>query len=226
MELIKIYQGNLVDARELHNFLGSKQEFANWIRNRIKRYGFEEGQDYTSFDKFIKREKGGSKRTEYALTLNMAKELAMVENNEKGRQARRYFIEAEKTLQQLKENKRLESFLKLEATKDRFSKNVAALGGTNEDYIQIDYDGRKVFFNGEPIPDSQLSLVLMKGRDLAVELTNENIKEGITSLDDVEALHKINHNEVRNTIISRSGKKPEELKPEDEIKNLGAGDKE
>lgn len=86
----------VVNARDLHAFLESKQEFANWIKSRIKDYGFIENQDFTSFDNFVKREKGGSVRKEYAITLDMAKELSMLERNQKGRDARKYFIEVEK----------------------------------------------------------------------------------------------------------------------------------
>lgn len=60
-ELIKIKEENgrrAVSARELHRFLESKQEFANWIRNRIEKYGFVENQDYEVFDKFIKKPNG------------------------------------------------------------------------------------------------------------------------------------------------------------------------
>lgn len=60
-ELIKIKEENgrrAVSARELHRFLESKQEFANWIRNRIEKYGFVENQDYEVFDKFIKNPNG------------------------------------------------------------------------------------------------------------------------------------------------------------------------
>ena len=52
--------------------------------------------DYTSFDNFIKRETGGSVRTEYHLAIDMAKELSMVERNEQGRKARQYFLECER----------------------------------------------------------------------------------------------------------------------------------
>lgn len=102
-ELIHISDNNgqrAVNARELHAFLGSKQEFAHWIKNRIEKYGFIENQDFTSFDNFIKREKGSSVRKEYALSIDMAKELSMVENNERGKQARRYFIECERRLRE------------------------------------------------------------------------------------------------------------------------------
>jgi anti-repressor protein len=98
-ELIKITEQDgrqAVSARELHQFLDSKQEFANWIKNRIDKYGFVEGQDFCSFDNSIKRETGATIRKEYAISIDMAKELCMIENNERGKQARRYFIACEK----------------------------------------------------------------------------------------------------------------------------------
>ncbi|GAA4666609.1 antA/AntB antirepressor family protein [Bartonella pachyuromydis] len=86
-----------VNARELHTFLEIGKRFATWITNRINQYEFEEGKDYIlTLPKIGKRKNVISK--EYYLTLNMAKELSMVERNEKGRQARRYFIECEKKL--------------------------------------------------------------------------------------------------------------------------------
>lgn len=97
-ELIKttVHNGScIVNARELHEFLESKQEFANWIKGRIEKYGFIENEDYISFDKIIKRETGSTIRKEYGLTIDTAKELSMVENSDKGRQARCYFIEME-----------------------------------------------------------------------------------------------------------------------------------
>lgn len=102
-ELIKIEENNgkkAVSARELHNFLESKQEFANWIKNRIDKYDLVENVDYVTFDNFIKREGTNlrSKTTEYVLSVDAAKELSMVEGNERGKQARRYFIECENRL--------------------------------------------------------------------------------------------------------------------------------
>ncbi|WP_375663525.1 antA/AntB antirepressor family protein [Bartonella sp. CL63NXGY] len=86
-----------VNARELHTFLAIGKRFATWITNRINQYAFEEGKDYIlTLPKIGKRKNVISK--EYHLTLDMAKELSMVERNEKGRQARRYFIECEKKL--------------------------------------------------------------------------------------------------------------------------------
>uniref|UniRef100_T1HDQ2 AntA domain-containing protein n=1 Tax=Rhodnius prolixus TaxID=13249 RepID=T1HDQ2_RHOPR len=73
--------------------------FATWITERIAEFGFVENQDYIAISQ--NREIGhGRGRKDYHLTLDTAKELAMVEHNDKGRQVRRYFIECEKLLHQ------------------------------------------------------------------------------------------------------------------------------
>ncbi|WP_052910577.1 antA/AntB antirepressor family protein [Riemerella anatipestifer] len=103
MELIKITERNgnsAVSARELYQFLESKQQFSDWIQNRIRDYGFIEGQDFEVFHNSMKNPNGGRPTVEYAITLDMAKELSMVERNEKGKQARMYFIECEKKLRE------------------------------------------------------------------------------------------------------------------------------
>ncbi|WP_375618936.1 MULTISPECIES: antA/AntB antirepressor family protein [unclassified Bartonella] len=106
-----------VNARELHTFLEVNIRFNDWISRRVEEYSFQENQDFVSFTqkrvkpnasqenqgfvsfgKNLPKPKGGRPSTEYHLTLDMAKELSMVERNEKGRQARRYFIECEKKL--------------------------------------------------------------------------------------------------------------------------------
>ena len=84
-----------VSARELHGFLGVSSKFADWIKNRISEYDFVESQDFISFSKYLEN---GGRSIEYYITLDMAKQLAMVERNDKGKQARRYFIECEKKL--------------------------------------------------------------------------------------------------------------------------------
>jgi phage anti-repressor protein len=104
-QLIPVFTGKisgisvqLVDARELHTFLESKQDFSTWLKKRIADYDFLQDID------FIMPEKNGTQKSitygndkiDYHLTLDMAKELSMVERNAKGKQARRYFIECEK----------------------------------------------------------------------------------------------------------------------------------
>jgi len=82
-----------VNARGLHVLLGSKREFANWIKNRLEQNScFEDDLDYSSFDEVVKRETGATTKKEYVLTIEMAKELAMLENNPIGRAIRRHFI--------------------------------------------------------------------------------------------------------------------------------------
>ncbi|MGL4673804.1 MAG: antA/AntB antirepressor family protein, partial [Wohlfahrtiimonas sp.] len=101
-QLIKISQSMIddqqlqtVNARELHEFLEVKSRFNDWIKNRINEYGFTENHDYASLTKILV---SGGQQIEYFISLNMAKELAMVERNEKGKQARQYFIACEEKL--------------------------------------------------------------------------------------------------------------------------------
>ncbi|OPB30025.1 antA/AntB antirepressor family protein [Bartonella sp. WD12.1] len=87
-----------VNARDLHTFLEVGKDFSTWITNRINQYQFEENRDFIVFPNLRKNPQGGRPFKDYVLTLDMAKELSMVERNDKGRQARRYFIEYEKKL--------------------------------------------------------------------------------------------------------------------------------
>ena len=103
-ELIKITEQNgnhLVSARELHSFFESTERFSRWFDSILK-YGFVENVDYTSV-KDSTLVNNGAKRTvaNYALTLEMAKEIAMIQRNEKGKQARQYFIEVERKYKSL-----------------------------------------------------------------------------------------------------------------------------
>jgi phage anti-repressor protein len=86
---------NAVNARELWIKLEVGRDFSNWIKDRIEKWNFKEGTDYT-VAKIGDGESSGFQPIDYFISLDMAKELSMVENNEQGRQARRYFIECEK----------------------------------------------------------------------------------------------------------------------------------
>lgn len=102
-ELLPIVVQNqtaLVDARLLHQNLKSGQKYADWIKKRITEYSFEENKDFFSSENSeIKKGRGGDRRSlNLLITLDMAKELAMVERNDVGRAIRRYFIEKEKEL--------------------------------------------------------------------------------------------------------------------------------
>lgn len=82
-----------VDARALHGFLCVGKKFADWIRERIEAYGFNEGTDFVTFSQNGEK---GRPTIEYALSIDMAKELSMVERNEQGKRARQYFIDCER----------------------------------------------------------------------------------------------------------------------------------
>lgn len=100
-ELINVRNENgelLVSARELHKGLEVKSRFNDWINNRIKKYDLIEDIDYT---KILVECNRGQNMYDFILKIDCAKELSMVENNEKGKQIRRYFIECEKKLKQV-----------------------------------------------------------------------------------------------------------------------------
>ncbi|EEZ7346335.1 antA/AntB antirepressor family protein [Escherichia coli] len=107
-QLIPVFNGTisnettlLVNARDLHTFLDVGKRFASWIVERIAEYGFVENQDFMIISQVREKIGRGRPAKDYHLTLDTAKELAMVERNEKGRQIRRYFIECEKKLRNM-----------------------------------------------------------------------------------------------------------------------------
>ena len=96
---IQNQQVQLCNARSLHAFLESKQQYSHWIKDRINEYGFTQDEDYL----VITERTNGRPRKEYHITLDMGKELGMVERNERGRQIRKYFIECERRATQPKQ---------------------------------------------------------------------------------------------------------------------------
>jgi phage anti-repressor protein len=111
-DLIKVEERDgieTVNARELHEFLEVKDKFATWITRRIEKYDFVAGQDFTVVSQnCVSGNNAVSK--EYYISIDMAKELSMVENNERGREARMYFIAREKQAKQLESKMKLPNF--------------------------------------------------------------------------------------------------------------------
>ncbi|MGJ1196277.1 antA/AntB antirepressor family protein [Sphingobacterium spiritivorum] len=102
MELIKVAENNgqsVVSARDLHAFLDNKEKFTDWMKRMIS-YGFEEETDYIGFSEKSDKPTGGRPSIDYALTLDTAKEISMIQRSDKGRQARKYFIECERLAKQ------------------------------------------------------------------------------------------------------------------------------
>lgn len=104
---IKTFNGSIqnqsvqfVNARDLHKLLGNGKQFSDWIQHRISKYGFAENLDFTVLHQLVNVDRGffGIRQEtlkEYHITLDMAKELCMLERSEIGRQARRHFIKME-----------------------------------------------------------------------------------------------------------------------------------
>ena len=94
-ELIKIQERDgeqLISARELHKFLESSERFSKWWE-RMVGYGFEENKDYTLYQKVHPQNK--QEIIDYLMKISMAKEISMLQRNEKGKEARNYFIKCE-----------------------------------------------------------------------------------------------------------------------------------
>lgn len=136
----------LCNARDLHAALQVGRDFSNWIKGRIDEYGFIEGVDFLVIDSpnpaNQKKGRGGDRRSiDYHLTIDMAKELAMIENNEIGRAVRRYFIQAEKALRE-----RLQAELREKAAHVLPVRGVKLMrdGLSLRDNLRLQEQGRKV----------------------------------------------------------------------------------
>ncbi|EGQ8491632.1 hypothetical protein DDO09_01955 [Vibrio cholerae] len=120
-----------VDARELHQKLENSTRFDVWISRKIEDFKFEENSDFCTN---LIESSGGRPATEYTISIDMAKELCMLERSEIGRATRKYFIECERQLQEIVKisnaeesslGNQLLAFLgKLERTSNEFSKQI------------------------------------------------------------------------------------------------------
>lgn len=99
-EIIKIDLNDnhepIVSGRQLHEVLGVKTRYDNWF-NRMAEYGFTENQDYLVTSIFGRNSNGGRQnKVDHIIKLDMAKEIAMIQRTERGKQVRQYFIQVEK----------------------------------------------------------------------------------------------------------------------------------
>ncbi|MDT7014668.1 antA/AntB antirepressor family protein [Levilactobacillus namurensis] len=98
-ELIKTFKKNdgtvAVDGRDLHDFLGVETPYTQWF-DRMIAYGFTESVDFTGLSQKSEKPQGGRPTVDHAMTLDMAKEVSMIQRTPKGKQAREYFIAMEK----------------------------------------------------------------------------------------------------------------------------------
>lgn len=88
-------QEPVVSARHLHWALGVKTEYRKWF-GRMAEYGFEENQDFSRVTQKCPTPGGLQTTTDHIIKLDMAKEIAMIQRTERGKQVRQYFIQVEK----------------------------------------------------------------------------------------------------------------------------------
>ena len=139
--IITIYENDakekLINARELHKELNNKRQFADWIKQRIDKYKFLENQDFVKLHNFVMVGNLKRPQIDYYLTIDMAKELCMVENNENGRKIRRYFIEVEKRYREIINTPtNIFDFMRL-------ALNQIELNSKNIENLQLDVDDLK-----------------------------------------------------------------------------------
>ena len=139
-----------VNARDLHSALQIKSNFRDWIRNRITDFGFVENQDFVTIAKNLAN---GGRSKEYFISINMAKELCMVERNELGRMWRAHFIKCEKDLMEIKKQQQpiaipqtLPEALRLAA--DLAEKNQKLLEEQKVNAPKVDFCDQVVADNG------------------------------------------------------------------------------
>jgi len=114
-EIIKINDdGKTVNARDLWKALEVKHNFRDWISNLIRDYGFKEGQDFRYF--FSVNPKGRPSK-DYAIELDVAKEMAMISKTPNSHKIRKYFIAAEKKLRSIYSKTELKRLAGIEARK-------------------------------------------------------------------------------------------------------------
>lgn len=104
-------ENKVVNARHLHAFLEIGKDFSTWIKVQIQRCDLVENQDFQVFTQKGENLLGGRPSVEYALSIESAKEIAMMSQTPKGKMARRYFIECERRLMT---KVKLENYLKID----------------------------------------------------------------------------------------------------------------
>ena len=98
---------NTINSRQLHSTLAIKKQFSNWIENQIQRAGLVKNVDYIVLNQQVKHKSGTKHITDYILTLDSAKHIAMMSQSKKAKDVRDYFIETEKNYISLLKKKAL-----------------------------------------------------------------------------------------------------------------------
>ena len=193
-ELIKVNkENNTVSARELHEFLESKERFSKWF-NRMLEYGFKPQVDFNSYKKVQVQLEGNREIrrefSDYEITIDMAKEISMIQRTEKGKQARQYFIQCEKFIQDSKLTEEFKYYRKTGkiARKDLTDTIKEKLQPSNQfvygNYTELGY--LKVF--GKKTKELKQERNLKPKDNLRNHFTPEELKEVLKVEEEIKSL--------------------------------------
>ena len=192
-ELIKVNkENNTVSARQLHEFLEIGTRFDKWF-NRMISYGFEENSDFRLVGQ--KRPTNNPKNPittyiDYEITIDMAKEISMIQRTEKGKQARQYFIQCEKFIQDSKLTEEFKYYRKTGkiARKDLTDTIKEKLQPSNQfvygNYTELGY--LKVF--GKKTKELKQERNLKPKDNLRNHFTPEELKEVLKVEEEIKSL--------------------------------------
>lgn len=186
---------NSVDARTLYRELESKQKFTDWIKSRLDDTLATENVDFIASQNYEGDNKGKlSNRIDYIITIDIAKHIAMLEKNEKGREVRKYFIECEKqllrqtrhspltTCETFKDYHSVAQLLGLQKEQAALHANIATRKKTGEDVLALLEYKPKVdrrtqsltrWLEGQPLSARKANLILEGKGILAKDASNE-----------------------------------------------------
>ena len=190
-ELIKVNkENNTVSARELHEFLEIRTQFTKWFERMIG-YGFEENSDFRAISQKRLTAQGNiTTYIDYEITLDMAKEISMIQRNEKGKQARQYFIQCEKFIQDSKLTEEFKYYRKTGkiARKDLTDTIKEKLQPSNQfvygNYTELGY--LKVF--GKKTKELKQERNLKPKDNLRNHFTPEELKEVLKVEEEIKSL--------------------------------------
>lgn len=187
-DLIKIGTSNIngaevnsVNARDIHEYLEVKTPFSMWIDRAIKRYVFKEDTDFTTHT-FVN---GKATQTDFIVTISMAKELAMLENNEKGRKTRRYFIAYEEKAKEIISNQSKDIQL-LQGMLNTLSKMDSRVATTESKIDYLENKSPIIYNQIKTLEDLRKSKTKqLVGYDPQDEVSKQNYSRTIRSLTKV-----------------------------------------
>lgn len=163
-QLIKISENEkgtqVVSARDLYKFLEATERFSTWFERQLQ-YGFIENQDYVGCKEF--NTLANQELIDYALTLDCAKEISMIQRSDKGKEARQYFIACEKKLKQIVPRTHLEVLQsEMALLLENQRKDALLIEAKNK----IEEDKPKVVFADSVIGSANSILVRQFAKDL------------------------------------------------------------